>query len=377
MLVAAAHESEPRLQALEDQQPCDVRAGAVVRWNGELHQLLPGLLGRPIAAIDELGLLADAIDPVLVDHQGYGLGDLIELALRRMNHIAGVLSAAWPDDEMPEPGSPVHITNDEFEAACRLEDIFAQVDACESPDRAREALLAHSVSPSELACGLDDPVSVFADTVCLRLGAEEWAPVPAGLLLEALIACGVRLAELASQLSDDAETRWRSLVSDRVGHVLAGSAHPITGPVAVSPTIRVHSITQYSPTQLLVIDVISALTQDGLDRAFESSDAGLDAVVPGAAVTAADGLDRVDDDADIVVLQVAVAPGVAGLSPISKYPRATLTDLKNIARSTSSSPPDLWYGEPLSDTQHSPETTTPDTDDVCRPPDRPPNRAPP
>ena len=154
VLVAAAHESEPQLQALEDQQPCDVRAGAVMRWNGELHQLLPGFSDRPIAAIDELGLLAEAIDPVLVDHQGYGLGDLIELALRRMNHVAGVLSTAWPDDEMPEPGSPAQITNDEFEAACRLDDIFAQVDACEAPDRAREALLAHSVSPGELLVGL-------------------------------------------------------------------------------------------------------------------------------------------------------------------------------------------------------------------------------
>ena len=343
LLVAAAHESEPRLQALEDQQPCDVRAGAVVRWNGEIHQLLPGFLGRPIAAIDELGLLANAIDPVLVDRRGYGLGDLIELALRRMNHIAGVLSAVWPNGEMPEPGSPAHITNNEFEAASRLEDIFAQVDQCEAPDRAREALLAHSVSPSELACGLDDPVSVFADTICLRLGAEEWVPVPGGLLLEALVACGVSLAEFASQLSSDAETRWRSLVSDHVGCILAGSAHPITGPVAVSPMRTVHSITQYSPTQLLVMDVVSALTQDGLDRALDSSDASLDTVVPGAALTAADGLDRVDDDADIVVLQIAVAPGVAGLSPISKYPRATLTDLNNIARSTSSSPPDLWY----------------------------------
>ncbi len=343
VLVAAAHESEPQLQTLEDQQPCDVRAGAVVRWNGELHQLLPGLLGRPIAAIDELGLLADAIDPVLVDHQGYGLGDLIELALRRMNHIAGVLSAAWPNDEMPEPGSPAHITNDEFEAASRLEDIFAQVDACEAPDRTREALLTHSVLPSELACGLDDPVSVFADTICLRLGAEEWAPVSGGLLLEALVACGVRLAELASRLSGDAETRWRSLVSDHAGHILAGSAHPITGPVAVSPTSKVHSITHYSPTQLLVIDVAAALTQDGLRTVLDSSDASLDTVVPGTALTAADGLDRVDDDADIVHLQIVAAPGVAGLSPISKYPRATLTDLKNIARSTSSSPPDLWF----------------------------------
>ena len=342
-LVAAAHESEPQLQALEDQQPCDVRAGAVVRWNGELHQLLPGFLGRPIAAIDELSLLAHAIDPVLVDRQGYGLGDLIELVLRRMNHVASMLSAAWPNDQMPEPGSPAHITNNEFEAAIQLENILAQVDACEAPDRAREALLAHLVSPQELACRLDDPVSVFADTICLRLGADEWAPVPAGLMLEALIACGVRLAEFASQSSSDAETRWRSRISDHVGCMLAGSAHPIIGPVAVTPTSTVHSITRYSPTQLLVVDVVTALTQDGLGRALNSSDASLDTVVPGTALTGAPGLDRVDDDADIVYLQVAVAPGVAGLAPHSKYPRATLTDLKNLARHSFSSPPDLWY----------------------------------
>ena len=343
MLVAAAHESEPQLQALEDHQPCDVRAGAVVRWNGDLHRLLPGFLGRPIAAIDELGLLAHAIDPVLVDHQGYGLGDLIELVLRRMDHIAGVLSAAWPDDDVPEPDSPVYITDNELAAANRLEDIFSQVDACEAPERAREALLAHSVSPQRLACRLDDPVSVFADTICLRFGADEWTPVPGGLLLEALIACGVRLAGLASQLSGDAETRWRSLVSDRVGCMLAGSAHPITGPVAASGASTVHSITRYSPTQLLVIDVAAALTQDGLRSALDSSDASLDTVVPGTALSGAAGLDRVDDEADIIHLQVVAVPGVAGLDPRSKYPTATLTDLKNIARSSFASPPDLWY----------------------------------
>ena len=343
MLVAAAHESEPQLQALEDHQPCDVRAGAVVRWNGDLHRLLPGFLGRPIAAIDELGLLAHAIDPVLVDHQGYGLGDLIELVLRRMDHIAGVLSAAWPDDDVPEPDSPVYITDNELAAANRLEDIFSQVDACEAPERAREALLAHSVSPQRLACRLDDPVSVFADTICLRFGADEWTPVPGGLLLEALIACGVRLAGLASQLSGDAETRWRSVVSDRVGCMLAGSAHPITGPVAASGASTVHSITRYSPTQLLVIDVAAALTQDGLRSALDSSDASLDTVVPGTALSGAAGLDRVDDEADIIHLQVVAVPGVAGLDPRSKYPTATLTDLKNIARSSFASPPDLWY----------------------------------
>ena len=342
-LVAAAHESGPQLQALEDQQPCDVRAGAVVRWNGDLYQLLPGFLGRPIAAIDELGLLANAIDPVLVDHQGYGLGDLIELVLRRMDHIAGVLSVAWPSGDLPETGSPACVSDNEFLAASQLEDFFVQVEACEAPDRARKALLAHSVSPHELACRLDDPVSVFGGTICVRFGVDEWVPVPGGLLLEALIACGVRLAELASRLSSDAEARWRSLVSDHVGRMLAGSAHPITGPVEVSSGGVVHSITWYSPSQILVMDVVTALTQDGLHRALDSSDASLDTVVPGVALTGAAGLDRVDDDADIVHLQVAVAPGVAGLDPRSKYPAATLVDLKNIARSSFSSPPDLWY----------------------------------
>ena len=342
-LVTAAHESEPHLQALEDQQPCDVRAGAVVRWNGDLYRLLPGFVGRPIAAIDELGLLANAIDPVLVDHQGYGLGDLIELVLRRMDHIAGVLSLAWPSGDLSEPGSPACVSDDEFLAASQLEDFFVQVEACEAPARARKALLAHSVAPHELACRLDDRVSVFAGTICVRFSVDEWVPVPGGLLLEALIACGVRLAELASRLSSDAEARWRSVVSDHVGRMLAGSAHPITGPVEVSSGGVVHSITWYSPSQILVIDVVTALTQDGLHRALDSSDSSLDTVVPGAALTGAAGLDRVDDDAVIVHLQVAVAPGVAGLDPRSKYPVATLADLKNIARSSFSSPPDLWY----------------------------------
>ena len=344
VLVAAAHESEPQLRALEDLQPCDVRAGAVVRWNGDLHQLLPGFLNRPIAAIDELGLLAQAIDPVLISHRGYGLGDLIELVLRRMDHIADVLSAAWPSDALPEPGSPARVSSNELAAASQLEGIFVQVDACEAPDRAREALLAHSVSPQELVCRIDDPVSVFADTICVRFGADEWVPVPGGLLLEALIACGVSLAELASQLSEDAEARWRSLVSDRVGCMLAGSAHPITRPVAVSGAGTVHSITRYSPTQLLVIDVAAALTQDGLRTARSTPATPVSTqLFPAPHRQGPPGWIESTPTLRSSICRVAVAPGAAGLDPRSKYPTATLTDLKNIARSSFPSPPDLWY----------------------------------
>ncbi len=75
---------------------------------------------RTVAKIEFLRLLAPVIDPVLVDRIGYGLGDAVELVLRRISHVVGTLASAWPNGPQATLGDEPRITEAEIEAARRL-----------------------------------------------------------------------------------------------------------------------------------------------------------------------------------------------------------------------------------------------------------------
>ena len=93
------------LSPFEDFIPYDAREAVRVRWGSEIFRLLPGGLDRPVAVIDYLELLAEAIDPVLVPEIGYGLDDVVEIVLRRVDHVAAALSPAWSETERSDLGS--------------------------------------------------------------------------------------------------------------------------------------------------------------------------------------------------------------------------------------------------------------------------------
>jgi hypothetical protein len=87
----------PELARLEDFQPYDGRGKVLVRWGSDVFRLLPGPLERPIAMVNQHALLAAALDDVLVPQLGFGLADVGEVILRRIDQVARTLALVWPD----------------------------------------------------------------------------------------------------------------------------------------------------------------------------------------------------------------------------------------------------------------------------------------
>ena len=152
-LVEAANQEATDLWQLEDLIPCDARLEVVVRWEDGLYRILPSSLEQPVAAVEILRLLAEVIDPVLVEHLGFGLGDAVELVLRRVDHVASVLAPAWGPRQETLGTAPV-ITVGELAAAQTLLDISEQVRSCRNPQRVERALESLSVRPKRLGLNL-------------------------------------------------------------------------------------------------------------------------------------------------------------------------------------------------------------------------------
>ena len=342
-LVTAAHEVDPRIASQEDWRPYDVRSRVVVPWLGALHRLVPGSLERPVATVDFLELLSSAIDPVLIENLGYGLRDVVELILRRVDHVASSLAPTWPDAETAEVGDPPRVSDRELGAAQSLRPLLDEVSRCFAPERAGVALQHHAVPLKRLSCNPVDPVASFGTAIAVTVGHEEYVPVPAGVLVESLDAVGAALARRARELDASVDERWARAVADRVGLGLTGSGHPTVGPLKSPTGGRIHSATSYSRRQVLVIDVVPCLDQGSLQNNLEASADRLAGVVPGTELVSPLAPITIEPDAELATLQVVAAPRTGGALFSKEHVVATLPDLLWFARTCGREPVDLWH----------------------------------
>ncbi len=342
-LVDAAHQEDHSLGTQEDFVPYDASMRVVVRWRDGLYRLFPGSLERPVATIDYLELLAVAIDPILIEQYGYGLADVVELVLRRIDYVTEALGPSWPSDARADVGDVARISEQELEIARALHWIDEEVSRCEHPGRGRLALDRHSVRPKQLRHSEFDPVSTFGSTVAVRAGTDSHIALPAGVLVEALDGIATSLAEEATKLDARAESHWGALVANRIGHMLEGSGHPVVGPVRTPGGAATHSITTYSRRQVLVLDVVPALDKDRLVREMASSVENLDALRVGTEIETPVGRLRLAEDAEVAKLQVVAAPKTGIALPGGQHPIASLDDILWFARTSAREPTDLWH----------------------------------
>jgi len=213
-------------------EPADPRL--VVRFGcGDARlRMHPGEMEHPLLVLRNVTLLAGAADPYLVKRLGFGLADVLELTLRVSDRYLAILSLAWPaDDVLPDDGrAPVLpeqllteaevAASDRARAAC----LTGLPDSCRHPSQAGQALEWLSRQPGELR--------IFAGHAGLSLGpvlavtAEGGpAPVPAALMLSALLAASERLTALAAR---DSASRQSLLdfTSYRAEDLLRGAARP-------------------------------------------------------------------------------------------------------------------------------------------------------
>lgn len=342
-LVTAAHEVDPRLSSVEDWRPYDVRSREVVPWLGGLHRLVPGSLERPVATVDFLGILSSAIDHVLIEHDGYGLRDVVELVLRRIDHVASSLAPTWPHDTSADVGDPPSVSDREFASAQSIRPFLDEVARCSAPERALVALRRHAVPLKRLTCNPQDPVSSFGSAIAVASGNERYVPLPAGVLIESLDAVGAALAKRASEPDVRVNDRWAQAVAGRVGHALAGSGHRTSGPLMTPGGSTIHSASMYSRRQIVLIDVVTALDQETLQERLDASSDHLDSVAPGTELASPRAAIELQPDAEIATLQVVAAPKSGGALFSKGHAIATLPDLLWCARTCAREPVDLWH----------------------------------
>ncbi|MFJ5273819.1 hypothetical protein [Streptomyces sp. NPDC088358] len=140
ILVEAAVQAAPGRGVVTEGEPNDVRAG--VSFAGML--LHPGELEHPLLVLRSLQLTARAVDEQLVGAVGFGLGDVIELAVRYTDRRVRECAQSWP---APEEGRDAErlscwLTQASVDAVAAAERdcLDGIVSACDQPERAGRAL---------------------------------------------------------------------------------------------------------------------------------------------------------------------------------------------------------------------------------------------
>ena len=347
MLVNLARDADPRIAQLEDYHPYDTTLTVCARWDNELYRILPGQLSRPVGAIQEAQLVASCIDPVLVRHLGYGLADVVELILRRVDHVSTTLAPVWMSGQAPNPGDLPSITSDEINAAFGSQDIAAQVAACTNPDRALRALENHSSPRNKVSTvqASQSQAASFGTALAIKFGANNYRAVPAGLLMEAIPDLASDLATKAMQLDRSVTRHWDTTVFQTVDRALRGSRHHVL-PVRNSGNHPVGFVVSYSPQQVLLVGLTASLTGDKLQQAFDFQQKALSAYRNVATLRAnLQGQINVPLDAEIEALQIVSCPRSPLLLATKSRGASTMTlqDLLWICRSISRSQVDLWH----------------------------------
>lgn len=332
---------ESRYLGMADFVPFDARMEVVVPWRNELFHILPGSLERSVAVTNRLAFESGIIDPLVEPHLGYGLSDILDLALARMDHVWQRLHSIWSPPVDASSDAP-RLSPGELRASgelCSWDDIVA---LCPRPTHARSALEAHTVDARVIMASPDDPVSTFGPCLAVRRGSRIHA-LPSGFLPEALLSASERVREIASRHTPAASDPLMLGAWKRLAHLLDGSGFHIRGPVRAGQSTLVHSVVTFSERKLLVLDFAAGLGAESVRRQIERGASSLENFRPGGAYRDTQGtVFSIDPGAEVVRIQVIAGPQV-GLYMGQSYPILTIDDLTWIIQTSHKTPEDVWY----------------------------------
>lgn len=344
-LVRAAHEDCPSVVDQEDYLPHDPRLDVRVEWGGEMFRIAAGGLERPTSDIDTLRRLGWVIDPVLSAHAGYGIADVVELVLRRVDAVVSALAVAWDMDLDPRLGDTPALSQEEFTAAASVPPLEHQIAQCSNPERALAALEAHTVPSNRLRRNSASMVATFGSAIAVRYGQRGVTPLPAGLMIESLNALAGDLAGTALALDPSLDRRWQQAVSGFVGYVFAGAGNEVIGPLRDERRQHLHSVIRYSDSQYLTIGVAAGLDHRSMQRTINAAARQLEEVTPGSSIKTANGVVTVPSSAKLCRLLIVAPPqaAIVGTPNGVRSAAITLQDLDWIRRTIGRGEIDLWY----------------------------------
>ncbi|MGV9655240.1 hypothetical protein [Streptomyces sp. NPDC003554] len=275
-LVKAVADAAPGRGVVTGRQPSDLRAGVRHHLADEALLVHPGQLAHPLLVLRSLQLTALATDEPLREARGFGIADVLELALRLTDRALTALTPAWPDPLTGDTDEQVacHLTPAEVDAATVIAaaDPADLLPTCRYPERAGHALdwLTRPIKALPLRYHPDSPL--LGPVLALTAHGRR-LPVPAGAATDAIAPAAARLLDkLPPHELPAAEARLQEATVARLAQLL-GLDHI---PARLEPVCRLSS-----PTHRYNIAVVSAITKGALGPRVEEGRAALADTPPG------------------------------------------------------------------------------------------------
>ena len=277
-----------RHASLEADEPLDVRLGTRVRWGRALYRVAPGGWERPISIIEEARFRAGFVDGVLASALGFGLVDLVEVALRHMDETLACLASSWPGGvagggDVRWFVGPGHVTQAEVNALLQAPTLEDTASRCAEPEAAVRALQWASCRASELKANSSTVSGLFGPVLAVNDGGRLVA-LPVGFLLDGIHDAVDTLTAHALQREGAAEL-WRQECRRRTLGVLAGRGALLALDAEVQGD-RILAVELVDDGLLLAVDIAVA----GVDGAsIADAEHRLRHFVPGATYTTPQG----------------------------------------------------------------------------------------
>jgi hypothetical protein len=238
---------------LEHDEPLDIRLGTRVRWGYELFRVIPGGWERPVAIIDDAHYRSRAFDRYLVERLGFGIRDLVELALRYSDEVVALLSDVWPTVEPEQPWhyTAGHVSDAEVEGARMAPEISDTASRCLRPEAAVAALAWASRPPDELSSEPSMSEGPFGPVLAVFEDGQRHA-LPAGFMLDGIHASVGALTTLA--LEDEGQRDvWEAQCTSRTLHLMSGRG-ALLAPGARVDDEQIVAVVQMDDGLLVAVD---------------------------------------------------------------------------------------------------------------------------
>ncbi|MCL5958113.1 MAG: hypothetical protein M1358_02150, partial [Chloroflexi bacterium] len=221
-LLGVARKAAPQLWDVEDWWLLDPRLIVKFPLRGRRLAFHPGPFINPLQILRAATMVAEAIDPFILDRHGFRLSDLVEAALAYSDHCLSNVRPSWPVGRLPrDAGEPEHeslktrirriaiaavaLNDSEVEAASiHVPDEEWQL-ICEVPAQAAAAWAWATRPADALQLSIAPIEPMLGSTLNIRTDSGE-RPLPVALVLDALT---VAVAELGAEAAADEACRSR------------------------------------------------------------------------------------------------------------------------------------------------------------------------
>ena len=274
-LMAMAEKEDSRVGTTGPESPYPAQPAALVGWRDNTFQFLPSANYQAAVQFEVLERFCSVIDPILIGDLGYGLGDVVELTLRRIDHVVTSVATAWGDEPTPE----FPINPREIEAAMSLLCLSTQAEECLYPAQAKLALERFTVPPEMLSDYLNlrtahrPAMAVWA----LHGGTPDGrVPLPAGVLVKPLRDITELLAYRAISINPDVQATFEFELGKMVFEEMRRYGHRMRGLIMLSSGDQAaYLVAEYQDRGVLLVDVGATVGQATAKARVKSGARGL------------------------------------------------------------------------------------------------------